>query len=524
MPDYLVTLSDGRTFKVTADAQPSEADVMAQLQSAEAPLTLERAGGTPSADMMRQETAAAPFRSRLAAAGMDINTYTPDGRNFSDKRTNLPAIGRYLTDPENAPVIGGTIGGLAAAPLTGGTSLLPTLGMIGGAAALGGGIGEGVKQQAQRGAHLPSGEELGDIAFEGGKQGLINAASAGTGAAVRGVGRWAGPKAERLMISAIRPTARILDKNPRLTPQVQARMALDRGINPTTEEGLAQVAGERAALARERVALDRASTATVNPMRAVRLLDRRIAQETAETAAADPLAAQKMAAVRRDFLTNRPVSQPITTQVPTQVPSPILGPNGQPITNTVMQNVTTQGPPQDIMRLQANALARRFQNRAAETNAFGAEAGMQPVGEAQGLIARGLRRQAAPLDSREAAINRQLSMLRPFSEQLQQIVRDVSRNPVGFPHGGWFGAMLGGMAGPGRVIGAGLGTMAGTRPAQAEAALMLDQLSPMLQQGGRAMIPGGIAAQAGLQEALSQPESELDDWWSPRPGSKQPLR
>lgn len=91
---------------------------------------------------------------------------------------------RAAVNPENAPTVGGIIGGLAAAPFTGGMSFIPALATGAAAAGVGGMLGAGVKQQAAQGPHLPTTTDVKDAAVEGGKQAAMEVGGALVGRGV----------------------------------------------------------------------------------------------------------------------------------------------------------------------------------------------------------------------------------------------------------------------------------------------------------------------------------------------------
>lgn len=161
MPKYRIELSDGRKFEVEADAPPSEQDVLAAI------------GKQPTQ----------PATQQAAPAELPFSR-----------------IGKFVINTiKNHPVQAGAMAAsTAAAPFTGGMSLLPQLAAIGGASALGAGAGQ-----------LASGKtpDLGTMA----KEGALGAVGQGIG---RGVSAVAGKVAPIIGKMVLSPTTRIQKEFP----------------------------------------------------------------------------------------------------------------------------------------------------------------------------------------------------------------------------------------------------------------------------------------------------------------------
>lgn len=185
MPKYKVTLSNGKSYVMTASGPPSEADVMAKLglgaPAEEAPLTLEGHSGTLAKGRMAAEPSdPASYDPSMALLGGDVNRFDP--------AKNIPANAKALRN--NAPMIGAMAGGLAAAPFTGGMSIPGAAALTAsGAAGLGGALGEGFRQQTTEGLHIPTGEDVSGMGKEGLTQAILDRVGALPGAAFKAAGK-----------------------------------------------------------------------------------------------------------------------------------------------------------------------------------------------------------------------------------------------------------------------------------------------------------------------------------------------
>jgi len=165
MPKYLIELSDGRKFQVEADAPPSEQDVLAAI------------GGQNPAP------AAAQAPQQPTAAGMPFS------------RIGSAVMGTIKNNPVSA---GAIAGGLAAAPMTAGASLLPAMAASGLGAAGGAGLGL-IAEQLGTGKPRTAGSVAGTMAAEG----AMGAAGEGIG---RGLATIAGKVAPHLSRAILKPS------------------------------------------------------------------------------------------------------------------------------------------------------------------------------------------------------------------------------------------------------------------------------------------------------------------------------
>lgn len=209
MPKYRITLSDGRTFEVEASAQPSEADVMAQLGDGSSPSTPEPSPKAPS------------------RAGY-----------YQGVVEQAPRVARAVVNA--LPAIGGTIGGV--------------FGSVPGAAA-GGAAGQGFRSLLQNASELPGAArdvarnmaehpiETAQGAVGGMNRGGVDAgAQAATNAAGQKLGQVVGDKIVQgakaggawLMQSALKPAQKAtLGAIKQGQVPAVVRTLLDEGVNVT---------------------------------------------------------------------------------------------------------------------------------------------------------------------------------------------------------------------------------------------------------------------------------------------------
>jgi hypothetical protein len=152
-------------------------------------------------------------------------------------------FGRLVKD--NLPTIGGVVGGLAAAPFTGGMSAIPALALAAGGAALGGAAGSVGRAGLNSALDVPDnvnsgGELLSDAAWEGAIQGGSQALG---GALSKGVGLGLKKGGEALYGLALRPEMGALAaKFPGVTRQGLAQTGIQSAV-PVTEAGAARATG-----------------------------------------------------------------------------------------------------------------------------------------------------------------------------------------------------------------------------------------------------------------------------------------
>jgi hypothetical protein len=199
----IVNFPDGMT-----DEQIGAAVDQMQAEQKEKPLTLEKAPAPSARDILNS-----------AWAGEQ------------DKKAKNQA---FLT--EHLPTIGGIVGGLAAAPLTGGMTALPALATAAGAAGLGGFVGS----LAQEDVRELQGVDFGKSAFDAPREGAIQGVSQLAGGLLsKGVGLGLRKGGEALYGLALRPEINALAaKFPGVTRQGLAQEGIRQAAN-ISERGAA---------------------------------------------------------------------------------------------------------------------------------------------------------------------------------------------------------------------------------------------------------------------------------------------
>jgi hypothetical protein len=175
VPKYLVEMHDGRKFQVEADHPPSEADVMAAL------------GQSPAAS----HDAAPPMPSAIEQTLAD---------NPNDPWQTR--AGKFLMrQAKEHPVqAGAMLGGLVAAPMTGGASIPAAMAAAGLGAAGGAGLGS-IANAAMGGENGP--KTAGDVAKTMATEGALGAAGEGLG---QGAARIASVGGKLVYKTALRPS------------------------------------------------------------------------------------------------------------------------------------------------------------------------------------------------------------------------------------------------------------------------------------------------------------------------------
>lgn len=208
MPRYQVTL-DGKTFVVEGDRPPNEAEARAALSSYKPP-----------------EPAAAPEQAASSEMpGMSgLRDFMNAVVNAAYKSSPLSSLEYAYKHPVQA---GAAIGGVAAAPFSGGASLIPAMAASGLGAAGGAGLGSIVSAAMGR-EDTPA--TATDVAKTMATEGALGAAGEGMGRAVAAMGR-------PLMRGAVSAYERMLKPN-------KAALEGMTGMGKTLQERSANVARE----------------------------------------------------------------------------------------------------------------------------------------------------------------------------------------------------------------------------------------------------------------------------------------
>jgi hypothetical protein len=175
-------------------------------------------------------------------------------------------FGRLVTN--NLPAIGGMLGGLAAAPLTGGMSAVPALAIAAGMAGLGGAAGAAGREGLYQAQGL---DAPGDVLPTMGQEALIQGGSQALGGAFsKGVGTVAKKAGEGLYGLALRPEMETLaSKFPGITRQALAKEGIEQAAGISARgagRAGAAVSGSEAAVDAAIAALPKGTTLPMKPV------------------------------------------------------------------------------------------------------------------------------------------------------------------------------------------------------------------------------------------------------------------
>jgi hypothetical protein len=282
---------------------------------------------------------------------MKPGTGVPQGATTEEKKQAIdPAqLKRAL------PAIGGIVGGLAAAPFTGGMSAVPAALSAAGLSAAGGFAGSMIEQgldAKEKGTGLK--EAIGTAAGEGAMQGAMDL----TGRVFVGaLGKYL--NAARLYKSALKPT--ISTTAPGRAAQT-VQKGLSEGLVLKPEESTITAMQQRVknvSAAIERVIKSKPGGAS--PYQTVTNRLNQLRQQWS----ADPVAGrqfvERIDEAERQFILQHGNPKPIVKQVTKQVPSSLVGPTGKPVMTTSTSTVKINPEDMSLQELRQQAQPMSFQ-------------------------------------------------------------------------------------------------------------------------------------------------------------------